>query len=918
MEVALHCYLLLGASIPESLRGDSEVSQLFSDISDGNSYKVVNRLITDDGADLASGAIEASGTQSSSESLMARLNLHLKTKFPEHTANRTLLLTIALLQTFIQNNYTGPAVPVALLERLYSKCDLGSVRGQFVQSLTVHGQSAYELMDNPECLVIALLLLEQLTRQPSLLFEVQAHENSPLPVISKSETPALVAVAHWWRARALLAHISVLPEPSGHQPNVAAAILESIDIVHAIVKDLDAEFVTDEFKKKLYTIYYLENVKCSLAIQTEHLCLPSLIKAKKLTGLQFVLTGARAKRTKFQQATHSGLIILAKSALTNDTEQTANEDTFTQETFSLNSDVLLEKPQFESIGSEPLDEQIFKKQKLDLNTTLEEDKLLCVAQLQENIPAELKDLDPNEQPELFAYDTIQLLLRLYTIRQTTPAKDALVEEELGALIARIIYQSGGFKKENWTITSRAFWERSILEINKAKTVERGLLQMQALVEELDLKIKTRMLPQVSTDNDVGAIVRLKFIHQLPFIARWELDATLAEKYMSLGVLKSAVEIYERLHMWCEAALCYAAVGEEKTAESILLKRIEENDKDARALSILGDIRRDPELWERSWQIGKYVNAKNSLARYYYNPPQESGLKRDYDLVLKHLNDSLRQYSLNFETWYFYGCVALECERMKVAAEAFSRCVSLDDTHAMAWSNLSAAYVQLGKLKEAFSCLKKAVTSDSQRNWRIWENYLLVSFRLREWDDTLVACKHLITLKRDSFEDGSIDLPVIKELVEILVTSDYPRGDNVDESQLSYFQRNCIEFTCVTMPSVITNNASAWRLVARVELWRRRPWAALECHERAYRAVSQNPDIEVKETAWDDAVDACDDLVAAYESLGEMEGKYGSGSVVCKDWKYKARSAVKALMSKGKGRWDGSDGWDRLLELRKQI
>lgn len=66
------------------------------------------------------------------------------------------------------------------------------------------------------------------------------------------------------------------------------------------------------------------------------------------------------------------------------------------------------------------------------------------------------------------------------------------------------------------------------------------------------------------------------------------------------------------------------------------------------------------------------------------------------------------------------------------------------------------------------------------------------------------------------------------------------------------------------------------------------------------------------------MDACEDLVAAYESLGEMEGKYGPGSLVCKDWKYKCRSTIKALMSKGKGRWDDSPGWDRLVEARSQI
>lgn len=123
---------------------------------------------------------------------------------------------------------------------------------------------------------------------------------------------------------------------------------------------------------------------------------------------------------------------------------------------------------------------------------------------------------------------------------------------------------------------------------------------------------------------------------------------------------------------------------------------------------------------------------------------------------------------------------------------------------------------------------------------------------------------------------------------------------------------------MTIPSVVTTSGRAWRIVARVELWRKRPWASLDCQEKAYRAVSHNPDLEIDEKVWNETVDACEDLVAAYESLGEMEGKYGPGSLVCKDWKYKARSTIKSLMSKGKNNWENSDGWERLLELRKQL
>ena len=909
MELLLHTHVLLAsdASVLSSLQGESAPEVGFAtQLLSGNNDAVARDILGKLGQKIDASSVD------SVESLVGLTRQFLGAHFGDGN-DAALYLAIALLQSFIQNNFTGPAIETDVFDLVYAVTSeeyKTEVQSLLVQSLTILGQPAYELMASPECLVLSLLLLESLTGSHSLFSD---SDTSDLVAPEFPEgASGLVAVANWWRARALLAHLSVVPEPSGNQPAVAAGIMSTVNIAQAIINQLPQE-VDDDFKKKVYALYYLENVKTSLAINTEHLCLPSLTKAKKLTHFQFVLTGARARRTKFQEPGHSGLIILATSETADEAAVATAEN---PESFQLESDLLLEKPIFDAIGSEPLDEQIVKRQKVDpeaeVNNGIDEDRLLPMAIRQEYIPQCLQALDPNEQPALNNLDVVQLLLRLYVIRQTSPAKDPLVEEELGAVVSRIIYQNG---HANWSLFSRSLWERSILETNKAKTVERGLLQMQSLVEELGLKIQTRLIPENQggeSDGTNSSAPRLKYIHQLPFIPRWELDARLAEKYMSLGVLRSAVEIYDRLHMACEAALCYAAVGDEKEGEAILLRRIEKCPQDARAHSILGDIKQDPALWEKSWALGKYVNAKNSLARYYYRPPKDSGITLDYNVVLGHLNDSLRQYPLNFDTWYFYGCVALECEKLGVAAEAFSRCVSLDETHSMAWSNLSAVYIRQDKLKEAFSCLKRAVGFDAQKNWRIWENFMIVSFRLQEWNDVLTACKQLVGIKRDKQGEGSVDLPVVEKLVELLVSTEY------SADQQDYFQRTCIDFVCVMLPTVITTSARLWKLVAKVELWRQRPWAALECHEKAYRATLHNPAMETEEPAWNETVDACEDLVAAYESLGEREGRHGDGSVVCRDWKYKARSTIKALMSKGRGRWDGSEGWERLVEARSQV
>ncbi|AAS51743.2 ADL177Cp [Eremothecium gossypii ATCC 10895] len=900
--VLLNAHLLLASpvnALADKSGCDAVELSWARNILSSKSYSVV--------ADAFAGVIFDLGEVADEQGLLAALQLTVRQMVAENRG-KSLLVAVALLQTFIQNNYTGPVVPLDF-ERDVLRCgEKGAdLKRWLVTLLSVQGQIAYELCTNPAYLVLALLFLEELTGAQSLF--LQSAEDIAVPSISADGTAPLEAVAHWWRFRALLVQISLIAEPVGPQPLIASSLLDSIELVHAVVRGLPVD-TPETLKRQLYVIYYLENVKCALSINTEHLCLPVLQKVQKLTDFQFVLTGARAKRTKFQQKAHAGLIILARSSSASLNEQEGDAAS-APGALALNSDLLFEKPHFESIGNEPLEEQLIKKQKLDGTAGLDETRLLPVALRQEDIPIELREVDPNNQPRLSDYDNIQLLLRLYAIRQTSPARDPIVDEELASIIGRVVYQDG---QKNWSVFARALWERSVLETTKAKTIERGILQMQSLVEELGLKIQHRYTPESDAEELTPASDRMKYIHQLPFLPRWALDRELAEKYMSMGILRSAVEIYERLELHCDAALCYAAVGDEKQASLILQKRIENNPNDARAYSILGDIRQDPALWEKSWEVGKYVNAKNSLGKFYYSPPANSGVSRDFNLSLKHLNDSLRLYPLSFDTWYFYGCIGLECGKVDLAAEAFSRCVALDDTHALSWSNLSAAYTEQGKIKEAHSCLKRAIASDSQRNWRIWENYMTVSVKLHEWEDVLLACRHLIELGRDKKGERAIDMPVLEKLSELLTSTDYPG----DPQMLSYFQRSCVSLICELLPSVITSSARCWRIVARVELWRKRPYAALECHEKAYRSMAHNPDLEINEGVWNSTVDTCEELVAAYESLGPMEGKHGAGDLVCKDWKYKARSTIKSLLNKGRNSWEGSEGWEKLVQLRNNL
>ncbi|CUM67027.1 uncharacterized protein PRCAT00004715001 [Priceomyces carsonii] len=827
------------------------------------------------------------------------------------------LIAIAFLNTFIQVNFTGPGIDFDSSDIMFPGINKELLQIDTVRLLNLEGQLAYDLMTDPLFMVLASIIFEKLMGLEDKISFVDKDKTVSIELIVMStenimkEVPLtpLFASLQWWRARLLQVHMCIVSEPPAVLSTVTSLLLNPA-VPATLGKDLNSQLLND-----LRAFFFLESARNGIHSRTENLSIPFLLEAQKISRLQLILSGARAKRTKFQTFFTTSLIVLAKS--NNLCFASQDNKLEAPEHIALDSELLLEKPEFESLNDFEIEgSQNIKRTKIDqeFESNLDNRSLLPIAFKQDDIPVSLKTLDPNNQPPLSDIDNVQLLLRLTTLKQTSPSNDPLVEEELQALVGRIVYSPSS--SVNWSIFSRALWERSVLETNKAKTIERGILQMTSLVEEVDLKIKTKIIPKSNEKEESHVSSRLKYIHLLPLMPQWSMDKALAERYMSIGALKSAIEIYERLNFICEAALCYAATERESKAETMLIERIKRHPEDARAISILGDIKQDPNLWLKAWEIGRYSKAKASLAHYFYSPPQSSGLTKNLELAINNMHDCLTASPLNYDNWFFYGCCGLESGQFELASEAFTRCVAIDDSNSYAWSNLASSLLKLEKIKPAFNALKNAVrnASESGKSWRILENYLNVAAKLNEWNDVLIAVRELINMKGGSEGEASIDIPIIERLVDILVATDYPQ----EGERMTHFQSSCVDLVCNLMPSIITSSARSWRIVSRVELWRKKPWNALECHEKAYRAVLNNPLLDTVESVWNEAVEACSDLVAAYESLGELPGKHNAGDLICKDWKYKARTSVRSLMSKGKVAWEDTDGWNTLSNLKEEM
>ncbi|KAF2817382.1 TPR-like protein [Mytilinidion resinicola] len=832
-----------------------------------------------------------------------------------------LVVAVACLYAFLQSNVTGPPLPFSSSKTLFPQeissnpSAVSTLRQDLIQSLSADGEAAYKLTPNIELLCLADTILSS-------------------PPIQKN-----IKAAAWVKLRTTFLHQRLLSEIA---PSLQSSIYENLEALEADLLSTESQYSTPDIRVQ----FLLERATIHTHHGLDKKARSDLNQAASQRHFEFALTGLLGKRTKFQQFDTSQLVVLARSAKdTNEAprvdgqETGAKIDSSRPKTLDLNDDTLLESISFVDTPFSSTDVK-------------DESKL----------PASLTTLDPANQPLLEPLDSIILLSLASSITNTSPS-DGLTREETIPYATRVL--DGG--SSNWQVYTQALLVRSRIEGYRSRTIERGLLQLQALVDQVIADTTsdsptptgtTTFLPKANETDSAPVSERIKYIFQLCSPSRWELEAELASRWVSMGGLRSALEIYERLEMWAEAALCWAATEREDKAKKIIRRQLfhatngpddtadPEEEKwegplrepapaDApRLYCILGDIDQDTAMYETAWTVSKnrYARAQRSLGRHYFT-------LKDYERAITAYSASLKMNALNQSSWFALGCAHLELSQFKNAVEAFSRCVQLDDTDAEAWSNLAAALLHLRTSAsqededgEAAHPLAAHQTNPQQPrldalkafrraaalkhdSYRIWSNLLTVAASTvpPAYNDIVRAQTRICELRGVTDGEACVDAAILAALVRHIASVATEPYDPAKPG----LARMVGELVDKHVVPLITASAKLWQVVARLALFRRQPSAALAAHEKAWRAVAGQPGWETGSVEqWEGVVDATVELADAYESLGEMERTEGlaagSGEVVAKDWRFKARSAVRGIMGRGKESWEGTEGWERLV------
>lgn len=549
-----------------------------------------------------------------------------------------LVLAIACLHAFVQANWTGPDIDIHPLELLTSDNEVSInwteelLHTKSIQELARGGEPAYHLSKVPAFLRFAQILI-------SLPYE---HLHS-VPL---------------WTLRVASVHLQVLDEPVALHEDFHTA-LQPLLITFASEAHLSGQI-------------YLELGILEHLLTQDKAAAECFIKAAKLTGLQYELSGALGKRTRFQVTEVAQLILLAESHLRIESEKELTSDNnsaenILPETLALNDDTLLEQTEFTS--SHPGKSGSF-----------------------------LNHINPSSQPSLHPLDQCILISLCLNIRNTSPSH-GLTTEQMYPYISRVISQP-----INWSVHTMALLLRSRLESSRTRTVERSTLQLQALMDQL-------------SSSDSTNFERLLYFHTILLPPKWELERELAQRYLSLGVVKSALEIFERLEMWEDVVKCYGVLqqqekgvaivrdlleGKKEAADAVISrgkvtsipkKKTEDATRQAKILCLLGDLEPANAIdhYEKAWIISNETSgrAMRSLGGHYF-------ARAKYQEAIECLQKAVKINPLLAETWFILGCAYMRIEDWEKAKVAFSRCVVINEDDGESWNNLASMYLRIGE------------------------------------------------------------------------------------------------------------------------------------------------------------------------------------------------------------------------------
>lgn len=381
-----------------------------------------------------------------------------------------------------------------------------------------------------------------------------------------------------------------------------------------------------------------------------------------------------------------------------------------------------------------------------------------------------------------------------------------------------------------------------LESTHRRTVERSLKQCEDLVNLLN-------------STDIPIQHRLSYVFSSSMRPKWEIELQLGELMISLGMIKTALDLYLRLSSWEDVILCYTALQLRHKAAEIIKQELDKNPT-VKLYCLLGDATDDISCYETAWN---FSNQKSGRAQRHWG--NHYFAKKEYEEAIPHLQKSVEINSLQEAVWLRLGYAALQVENWELAANAYRRHTQLEQHGFESWNNLAKAYIKMGDKKRAHKVLQEALKCNFN-NWMVWENLLLVSVDIGSFEDAINAYNRLIELKEKYYDE---------EILRILVgaiSKDIPDINGIGSKRLT---KKCLALLG-QQSSQNPINGVLWELSAMITDDVLQKAQKLQKAHRGYTQSQTNWVKEIKscEKVIDLCMQLCESSIEASKSIKEGE------------------------------------------------
>ena len=374
----------------------------------------------------------------------------------------------------------------------------------------------------------------------------------------------------------------------------------------------------------------------------------------------------------------------------------------------------------------------------------------------------IKFTDQREFPELTMPEQC-LVFGIYNLVKRSKPKDDLANEELLPYLEAIL--SSKSSNQIWALRTNTLLERSKLERDNRRTIERSLMQVETLMESI------RSSTALNGDYYKRRMLHIYATKLPPF---WHLEIELVRLYQSMGSIKSALDVALRLELWEDVIYCYQTLKLKHKAAEVIETQIEQNGETPLLLCMLGDATDNEIHYKRALEL-----SSNKSSRAYKALGMRAYYVKNYHEAVSFLDKSLSLNGFQPDILLRLGYASLQIENWSIAAKTYRKYCNYEPDNFEAWNNLANAYIKLDQKSRAFTVLQEAVKCDYD-NWKIWDNILVISVDCGHFEEAIRAYHRILDLReskcQNSFEGNtkmkdSFDADVLSALVKAVTSNE---------------------------------------------------------------------------------------------------------------------------------------------------